>query len=369
MSEGAPPPRPPPGRPTWAVAPLTSTPEVDGWSGVAADVDGTGLRFEARGIRLSTRPESLLTYFGPQALAAGADLASPVPVDPGWEAGFAEATTRLGAWADVEGRVPAIVAPDGDAPAPPPGAGRVGLCFTAGVDSFWTLLRGGFDPTDLVYVWGYDVTLEDRDRFTELSSALAAVAAEGGQRLVRLRTDARLHPHNRHLLWGFHHGAALAAAGIVLSEELDRLVIPPSYPDGALIPWGSRPDLDPLWSIPGTLDVVHAATPQDRYARIIDIAEEPLVHQHLRVCWEYLEPGANCGRCEKCVRTLVMFAGAGTLDRLQTFPTTGDLPAAVLALSPLPPHSVSFWQALVDDRVPPPLRAAVEQLVEGSTTP
>lgn len=356
-------------RPRWVVSALRPEPADDeGWAGVVADVDGDPLRFAARGARLSTRPESVLTYFAPQALVAGADLVAPAPVDAGWRAGAAEAGRRLAPWVSVDGPVPAVVAPDGDPPAPPPPTGRTGLCFTGGVDSFWTLLRSGHEASDLVYAWGFDVTLDDRSRFDDLETSLQAVAAEGGQRLVLLRTDARLHPHNRHVLWGFHHGAALGAVGILLADELDRLVIPPSYPDGALIPWGSRPDLDPLWSIPGTVEIVHASTPQDRYARIIDLAEEPLVHQHLRVCWEYLEPGANCGRCEKCVRTMVMFAGAGTLDRLQTFPTSGDLPAAVAALAPLPPHSVTFWQALVDDRVPPELRAAVERLVATSET-
>jgi hypothetical protein len=359
----------PPVRPRWAVGPLVAEPSDDGWSGVVAVVDGTPLRFAARGARLSTRPESVLSYFTPQALVAGVDLVAPSPVDGAWRTGARTAAARLAPWLDVDGPVPDVIVDEGSSEAAPvaaPASGRVGLCFTSGVDSFWSLLRGGYDPTDLVYVWGYDVGLDDRARFDDLARSLEAVAAAGGHGLALVRTDARQHPHNRHVLWGFHHGAALAAAGILLSDDLDRLVIPPSYPDGALIPWGSRPDLDPLWSIPGAVEIVHASTPRDRYARIIDIAEEPLVHQHLRVCWEYLEPGANCGRCEKCVRTMVMFAGAGTLDRLETFPTAGDLPAAVAALSPLPPHSVSFWQVLVDDRVPPPLRSAVERLVTES---
>jgi hypothetical protein len=366
VSEGS----PTPARARWAVGDFSASPEDGGWAGFVTDVDGAPVRFEAHAADLSMRPESVLTYFGPPALVAGVDMVSPAPVDSGWQRGFTTAVERLAPWVDGDGSLPAVLAPS-DAVGPsglPAAKGRGGLCFTAGVDSFWTLLRGGYDPTDLVYVWGYDVSLDDARRFEDISTSLRAVAATGGQRLVLVRTDARAHPHNRHLLWGFHHGAALAAVGILLSEELDWLVIPPSYPDGDLIPWGSRPDLDPLWSIPGAIDIIHASTPQARYARIIDIADEPLVHRHLRACWEYLGPGANCGRCEKCVRTMVMFAGAGTLDRLETFPTAGDLPAAVLALSPLPSHSVSFWQALVDDRVPPPLRAAVERLVEESAT-
>lgn len=362
---------PDPSRERWVVGDLRPSRDDGDWAGFVTDVDGAPLRFEAQGVELSMRPESVLTYFGPQALVTGVDLVAPAPVDPGWQRGFTNALARLAPWVDGDGSLPAVL-PPGDGvgpPAAPSATGRVGMCFTAGVDSFWTLLRGGYDPTDLVYVWGYDVALDDSPRFEDIATSLRAVAAAGGQRLVLLRTDARRHPHSGHLIWGFHHGAALAAVGISLSDELDRLVIPPTYPDGGLIPWGSRPDLDPLWSVPGAIDIVHASTPHTRYERIIDIAEEPLVHRHLRVCWEYLEPGANCGRCEKCVRTMVMFAGAGVLDRLETFPTSGDLPAAVRALSPLTWDCVPVWEPLVDDRVAPPLRAAVEQLLEESVTP
>jgi len=356
---------PTPARATWTVGDFSASPENGGWAGFVTDVDGAPVRFEAQGADLSMRPESVLTYFGPQALVAGVDMVSPAAVNSRWQRGFTTAVARLAPWVDGDESLPAVrAASDAVGPSGTPAAkGRVGMCFTAGVDSFWTLLRGGYDPTDLVYVWGYDVSLDDARRFEDISTSLRAVAAAGGQRLVLVRTDARAHPHNRHLLWGFHHGAALAAVGILLSEELDCLVIPPSYPDGGLIPWGSRPDLDPLWSIPGAIDIIHASTPQTRYARIIDIADEPLVHRHLRVCWEYLVPGANCGRCEKCVRTMIDLEYLGQRSSVTTFPQDRDLPELIDVMDPPPASIQMMWRDLRDLPLRPEVVAALDRMV------
>jgi hypothetical protein len=42
--------------------------------------------------------------------------------------------------------------------------------------------------------------------------------------------------------------------------------------------------------------------------------------QHLRVCWMD-QSDRNCGKCEKCLRTLTAFELLGKRDRCVTFPT------------------------------------------------
>jgi hypothetical protein len=353
---------PGPDGPCWAVGP--PRPHRDGpWHAVEVDVDGTPISFALRDHEPSLRAEAVLTAVVPAALAAGATLAAEAPVDPGWAAGVDRASALMATWWDHAAASP-VRAPAG-APPPPAGATGTALCFTGGVDSFWALLHGGHDPTHLLYVVGYDVELDDEARVESQVGAVRAVAASLGLEPLFVRTDLRRHPHVRAVNWERLHGAAIAAAGIVASTVVGRLVVPPSYADGRLIPWGSRPDLDPLWSIPGTLEVAHSATPLPRFDRVRAIAGDPLVHQHLRVCWEHRTADANCGTCEKCVRTMAMAATTPHLAALETMPGRHDLAARILALHPLPSHHVRMWRDLRGTGLPPDVAAAVDHVTAG----
>jgi hypothetical protein len=48
-----------------------------------------------------------------------------------------------------------------------------------------------------------------------------------------------------------------------------------------------------------------------RTAKVETIARHEVVRTHVRVCWEKLGNGLNCGVCEKCVRTRLEFWLAG----------------------------------------------------------
>lgn len=327
------------------------------------------MRFEVLDHRPADRVEAVLTAFVPAALAAGAQLATDRPVDPGWLEGVGRASALMASWWAHAPTAP-IRAPAGvAAAAKSERAGGVGLCFTGGVDSFWALLRGGHHPSHLVYVIGYDVDRRDVERVRGQVAAVRAVAADRGLSPIVARTDLRQHHQAAAVGWERLHGAALAAVGHLLADVIGRLVIPPSYARGRLIPWGSRPDLDPHWSLPGVVDVEHSATDLPRLRRVQAIGPDPLVHQHLRVCWEHLTNDANCGRCEKCVRTMVMLATVDQLRRCRTFPDdTADLPELIRAVAPLPKEHVGKWRDVLAEPLPDDVRAALFD-VAGLPTP
>ena len=84
-----------------------------------------------------------------------------------------------------------------------------------------------------------------------------------------------------------------------------------------LIPWGSHPDLDPLWSTERTFLRVDGAE-VTRTEKVTAIAASPIAPSRLKVCWR-ADIEANCGRCEKCVRTQCALAIAGALERAPVF--------------------------------------------------
>ncbi|HEX7131332.1 MAG TPA: hypothetical protein VF228_02080 [Iamia sp.] len=355
----------------WVVGPVRTTTAADGWRGIEADVDGTPVRIEARDVELVPRPEAIATAVAPAAAVLGAQLVLEEPVDAGWWAGVEQAAGMLATWHDATPVRPAVVAPRTRAPRPrrravPPG---VAQCFTGGVDSFWTLRHGGVAPSHLVYVVGFDVPLDDTARVADQLATLDAVAAAaGGQRPLAVRSDLRSHPHANRVTWGWLHGGALAGVGHALAGVVGTLVIPPSNPEGRLMPLGSHPALDPLWSRPGALAIRHCSTTLPRVERLRALVDDPLAQAHLHVCWEHREPGPNCGRCEKCLRTMAMLAGLGALDRFGTFPAVEDMPAAIATLGPMGDLYRNMWADVLDLPLPPALHDVVRTVLLAPVT-
>jgi hypothetical protein len=123
--------------------------------------------------------------------------------------------------------------------------------------------------------------------------------------------------------WDFYHGAVLASTALALGGRLRRCIIPSTHAYAELLPWGSDPLLDPLWSSE-SLRIVHDGCEARRTEKLKRLAQWPLVLEHLRVCWPDWTEDYNCGRCEKCVRTMIGLHLAGVLDRSRTFPQRLD---------------------------------------------
>ena len=83
---------------------------------------------------------------------------------------------------------------------------------------------------------------------------------------------------------------------------------------------------------PDATVVVHCAGRDTRLEKIRAISSEPLVQRHLRVCWKNVANHLNCGRCEKCVRTMLALDACGTLGQFVGFNRGHGLVDAIDAL-------------------------------------
>jgi hypothetical protein len=211
----------------------------------------------------------------------------------------------------------------GDAPA-------TGLYFTAGVDSFYSLLKDvelSDDPahesvTHLLYA---NFEAHDGVAFDRLLGRLRRVAGETDRQLVVIETNVRTLT-DRVVYWPHYHGAALASVALALQGLLGRCLIASSDAYWDLPPWGSHPILDHLWSTE-SLDVVHDGAEASRTDKVVrQIARSRLALDTLDVCWRS-EPAHNCGVCEKCLRTMATLELADSLSACATLPQTLDLDA------------------------------------------
>jgi len=200
---------------------------------------------------------------------------------------------------------------------------RVGTFFSGGVDSFYTFLKHRDEITDLIFVNGFDIPVEDDSLRRRSSEMIRRIGSSFGKRVIEVETNHRsfLFSYLRRHWLKLAHGAGLVSVGHLLSPFFKRIYVPGAHTYAHLIPLGSHPILDPLWSTE-SLEFVHDGCEANRLEKVALLSQFDIVLQCLRVCFFPGSNGAyNCGQCEKCLRTMINLHTVGALDRCKTFNT------------------------------------------------
>lgn len=200
----------------------------------------------------------------------------------------------------------------------PAATGRCASFFSGGVDSFFTLLKGRDSITDIIYIHGFDVRLDDHSRRNAVDEMGKAVAEGMGIRYLPVQSNMGkvLQDFGS---WPEHaHGLALVAVARLLAGYVDEVRIPGSFSISDQKPWGSWLETDPLFS-DERLQIIHDACEARRMDKIKRLASEGLVLKYLRVCWERVDGMYNCCKCEKCLRTMTSLELLGSLQTAPAF--------------------------------------------------
>jgi bacterioferritin-associated ferredoxin len=197
--------------------------------------------------------------------------------------------------------------------------------FSGGVDSFYSLLKGfgpegnpSARPTHLFFMRGLEQRLDESAGADATLRVVEEAAQSAGVGVLWGETNLRM-------LFGlnyelYYHAAALVGAALSLSCGIRRLLVPSTFSNGQLIPWGSHPLLDELWSTETTQIVHHGAEARrvDKIAMLVRNHRSTL--RTLRVCLKNQAGPNNCGRCQKCARTMMALEILGALAGSPTFP-------------------------------------------------
>lgn len=325
---------------------------------VCADVDGESVWYESAETQLQAVPEIFACAFLVSAMAKGVTLRVEGAVSKVWKNNMQKLMELFHEWWGYS--VVEIEADDfSDASDIP--AGHTALFFTGGVDSFYSLLRGEEKADQLIYVHGFDLTLDDELRFAEVRRHLRAIAEATGKRLLILKTNLREHPMLKAMDWGRTHGGALASAAYCLAD-IQRAVISSSYCQMNDFAWGSHWEADPLWS-GEHLTVIHQGDRVSRSDKLRDVIREPLVQQHLRVCWKNKGLGLNCCRCEKCVRTMIILEQSGQLAFYESFPERHKLSSRIRRVRYVPDGLVRVYKQFGQSGLSPQIQRAIRALL------
>jgi len=199
---------------------------------------------------------------------------------------------------------------------------RVGTFFSGGVDSFYTLLKHQDEITDLVFVHGLDIQLEHQEYRKKISKSVQEIAAHFGKNLIEIETNIRelFDSYISYPKWGW--SIALAAIGHLLRPNINHIYIPIGHTYVDLFPTGSR--LLPLWSAE-TFEFINDGYEASRVEKVSLISEHDIVLQNLRICHRKPDNALNCGRCEKCIRTMINLEVSDALNCCSVFESELDI--------------------------------------------
>jgi hypothetical protein len=328
---------------------------------VSARIDGREIWFESADTKLAASAEA----FGSLMLIPALQARRPLVIVPAvcgvWAANARQIVPLVSSWWEYDPILPQMteIAPTVAS------SGTTALCFSGGVDSFFSLLRGSQPIDVLVCAMGYDLKLRDTPRRALVERLVRAVAAERGQRAWLVASNLRQHRAVRSVPWERSHGGALAALGHVLGGEIGCLVISSSNPLVDNYPWGSRWDVDPKFSSAG-LRIEHFGAEFGRVEKLQSIAHEDLVRRYLRVCWENRSSDSNCGQCEKCVRTMMILEACGQLGSYPTFRGGQGLLDSLDRLPYVSYSNRAVYESLLAQGLSAPFSAAVNRLLARS---
>jgi hypothetical protein len=182
---------------------------------VSALIDGRGIWFESADTKLAASAEAFGSLMLIPALHARRPLVIVPPVCGVWAANTRQIVPLVSSWWGYDPVLPRVTE---IAPGVSPG-GSTALCFSGGVDSFFTLLRGTRPVDVLVCAIGYDLKLRDTRRRARVEHSVRAVAAEMDLWAWLLASNLRQHRTMRAVPWERSHGGVLAALGHVLGGK------------------------------------------------------------------------------------------------------------------------------------------------------
>ncbi len=264
-----------------------------------------------------------LAALTPLALQLGEPLILPRPVDATLLRGLHQAAQVWRTW--FPDLAPFEIEADVRDDPPPPATVSTASLFSGGVDSWYAALinpdeaaAGKMPRIDtLLLAWGADLRLHQTAEFRAVEAPIARVAAQLGFTFASVATNLR---DTRWALtnWAEHSHGAFFAAMAHGAGRFRHLIIPSSVTYNFPKAWGSHPLTDPMLSSRAARIIYHAAE-INRLAKVGFVSREPLALEQLRVCWRS-GTERNCGRCGKCLRTMIGLELHGALSRSPTFP-------------------------------------------------
>ncbi|MFH2059802.1 MAG: hypothetical protein ABIJ59_12990 [Pseudomonadota bacterium] len=215
---------------------------------------------------------------------------------------------------------------------------RTGMVMSGGMDSLAALRlnRLNYPQTypgyvkDCFFLHGFDIGgVVERGMkypvFDRAKEAILKITDDAEAILIPVYTNIR-HLCDDRVLWlNSFFGAVLATMAHSFSNRIDMMFIGSSYDIPNLHPCGSHPLLDPEYSS-YNLRIRHRDYELSRLEKIKIVSQWDVAFNNFRVCLANVPDRLNCGKCEKCVRTMTELTALGLLHKTRAFVEDEILP-------------------------------------------
>ncbi len=214
--------------------------------------------------------------------------------------------------------------------------GRAAIFMSGGIDSLASLRHNHINiPVDHpwyirdgIFIEGQNIESDTRpETFERALDALSEVCSDAGISLLPVITNIRELEPDTHFFLKQFQSAILSSVAHTLAGRISMACISASESIPSTLklqkiqhfqPYGSHPLIDPNY---GSSDLVirHVSPELTRLDKTRLVADWNAGLQNIKVCpanW----PGKNCGRCEKCIRTMLALIALGRLEKTHAFP-------------------------------------------------
>lgn len=240
---------------------------------------------------------------------------------------------------------PVIEAGAGFRPATPRSPPRVASFLSGGIDALATLrcnrldyprdhpasIRDGlfvFGLNTNDFVAGEPVASRTQD-FERRLVHMNGLALEAGIHLIPVWTNIRFLARDWPAWNRRGMGAGLSSVAHTVSSRISRALIASAGMRVADRPLGTHPLLDPNYSS-SRLEIRQDGRWMTRLEKTAVVAEWDAGLAAIHCCHQHtLQDSFNCGRCHKCVRTMIHLAAVGKLDAAPTFPNHTVTPETI----------------------------------------
>jgi len=218
---------------------------------------------------------------------------------------------------------------------------RTGMFMSGGMDSLAALRLNrlnypashpGF-VRDSFFLHGFDIGgVVERGMkyhvFERAKEAIYKITNDAKIELIPVYTNIRHLCDARDLWLDSFFGAVLASIAHTFSNRLNMVFIGSSYDIPNLHPCGSHPLLDPEYSS-YDMRIRHRDYELSRIEKIKIVSKWDVAFQNFRVCLANVPDRLNCGKCEKCVRTMTELTALGLLHKTKAFVEDEILPEQI----------------------------------------
>lgn len=243
------------------------------------------------------------------------------------------------------------------------GPGKTIQAWSGGLDATYTAVKNLGEIDAFMTSQGFDSRTYHPEFWNRIVEDIRAAADNLGKPLFVVNTNLREVSHYQAIqtrkgridpdYYELGHNGPIGNYLVAIARGMlpfaSRFIISANIPYEKLFPYGCHPLLDPKWSTP-RLKVLHDGCEAGRVDKVEFIKRvRPEALKTLRVCWfpEYGE--INCGRCEKCIRTMCELRAAGAEDLGAPFARPIDF-RAIRRLK-LDSHHQFLWEQIRDAAV------------------